>query len=147
MCIVDDEWLAIGSDNLNRRSWSHDSEISCTIVEPHAAPDHTAPDHTAPDHVTLATATRLRLAAEHLGLDDAATLVDPVAWFDACTASAAVAQAWEHGGRVGPRPPGRLRVHAPDGVGRIPHAVLRIAHNVVLDPDGRSAALRRAGRY
>jgi phosphatidylserine/phosphatidylglycerophosphate/cardiolipin synthase-like enzyme len=27
-CVVDDVWCAVGSDNLNRRSWTHDSEIS-----------------------------------------------------------------------------------------------------------------------
>ena len=32
-CIVDDIWLAVGSDNLNRRSWTHDSEISCAILD------------------------------------------------------------------------------------------------------------------
>src|SRR5712691_8679976 len=34
VCIVDDVWAAIGSDNLNRRSWTHDSEISCAIIDP-----------------------------------------------------------------------------------------------------------------
>ena len=32
-CIVDDIWVAVGSDNLNRRSWTHDSEISCAILD------------------------------------------------------------------------------------------------------------------
>lgn len=32
-CIVDDIWVSIGSDNLNRRSWTHDSEISCAILD------------------------------------------------------------------------------------------------------------------
>ena len=31
VCVVDDLWAAIGSDNLNRRSWTHDSEISCAV--------------------------------------------------------------------------------------------------------------------
>jgi phosphatidylserine/phosphatidylglycerophosphate/cardiolipin synthase-like enzyme len=139
ICVVDDEWLAIGSDNLNRRSWSHDSEISCAIVEPDPRPD-------AP---TLAARTRVRLAAEHLGVDpdDAGELLDPKTWFSAFSASAARSQAWVHNGRVGPRPPGRVRVHAPDGVGHLPNLVLEVAHGLVLDPDGRPAALRRAARY
>ncbi len=33
VCIVDDVWMTIGSDNLNRRSWTHDSELSCAIVD------------------------------------------------------------------------------------------------------------------
>jgi phosphatidylserine/phosphatidylglycerophosphate/cardiolipin synthase-like enzyme len=137
VCIVDDAWIAVGSDNLNRRSWSHDSEISCTIVEPDPTPRRPS----------LAAATRLRLAAEHLGLDDATALLDPDSWFDAFSEAAATSQAWVHNGRVGPRPPGRVRNHAPDGVGHLPTALLRIAHNVVLDPDGRPAELRRTDRY
>ncbi len=137
VCIVDDTWIAIGSDNLNRRSWSHDSEISCSIVEPRAPAQRPG----------LAADTRIRLAAEHLGLDEPRDVLDPAAWFAAFSASAAAAQAWEHSGRTQPRPPGRVRVHAPDGVGRLPHPFLRIAHNLVLDPDGRPGALRRGDRY
>jgi phosphatidylserine/phosphatidylglycerophosphate/cardiolipin synthase-like enzyme len=137
VCIVDDEWLAIGSDNLNRRSWSHDSEISCTIVEPDAPADT----------ATLAATTRIRLAAEHLELDDPHTVLDPITWFESFSGAAAASQAWTHSGRIGPRPPGRVRVHAPDDIGHIPHFVLRAAHNLVLDPDGRPGALRRADRH
>ena len=31
--VVDDTWAAVGSDNLNRRSWTHDSELSCAILD------------------------------------------------------------------------------------------------------------------
>ena len=33
VCIIDDVWMAVGSDNLNRRSWTHDSELSCGVVD------------------------------------------------------------------------------------------------------------------
>jgi hypothetical protein len=33
VCIVDDVWMAVGSDNLNRRSWTNDSEASCAIID------------------------------------------------------------------------------------------------------------------
>ena len=33
VCVIDDLWMAVGSDNLNRRSWTHDSEISCAVVD------------------------------------------------------------------------------------------------------------------
>jgi phosphatidylserine/phosphatidylglycerophosphate/cardiolipin synthase-like enzyme len=31
--VVDDPWAAVRSDNLNRRSWTHDSERSCALLE------------------------------------------------------------------------------------------------------------------
>ena len=31
--IVDDVWAMVGSDNLNRRSWTHDSELSCAVLD------------------------------------------------------------------------------------------------------------------
>ena len=34
VCVVDDHWMTIGSDNLNLRSWTHDSELTCAIVDP-----------------------------------------------------------------------------------------------------------------
>ena len=31
--VVDDVWAMIGSDNLNRRSWTHDSELSIAVLD------------------------------------------------------------------------------------------------------------------
>ncbi|MGI8723292.1 MAG: phospholipase D-like domain-containing protein [Geodermatophilaceae bacterium] len=33
VCVVDDIWAGIGSDNFNRRSWTHDRELSCSILD------------------------------------------------------------------------------------------------------------------
>lgn len=33
VCVVDDTWSIIGSDNFNRRSWTHDSELSCAVLD------------------------------------------------------------------------------------------------------------------
>jgi phosphatidylserine/phosphatidylglycerophosphate/cardiolipin synthase-like enzyme len=33
VCIVDDVWMMVGSDNMNRRSWTHDSELSCAVLD------------------------------------------------------------------------------------------------------------------
>ena len=32
-CIIDHRWASVGSDNLNRRSWTYDSEIACTVID------------------------------------------------------------------------------------------------------------------
>ena len=39
--VVDDVWAMIGSDNLNRRSWTHDSELSAAVID--SVPDGRAP--------------------------------------------------------------------------------------------------------
>src|ERR1700681_1865135 len=33
VCVIDDVWAAVGSDNFNRRSWTHDSEVSCAVLD------------------------------------------------------------------------------------------------------------------
>lgn len=49
--LIDDTWASVGSDNLNRRSWAVDSEVSCAVLGP------------------LARALRRELLAEHLGVE------------------------------------------------------------------------------
>ncbi len=137
VCIVDDEWMNVGSDNLNRRSWTHDSEASCAIVD-------TEPD---PDGATLARTTRLRFASEHLGRLDTEPLIDPVTWFDEFRDSARALETWHDDGRTGPRPPGHLRVHRRKHVGPVLRLGLDLVHRWVLDPDGRPFRVRMARRY
>ena len=36
VCTVDDTWTTIGSDNFNRRSWTHDSELSAVVIDTEA---------------------------------------------------------------------------------------------------------------
>ena len=55
VCMIDDTWATIGSDNFNRRSWTHDSELSAVVVDP-----------SADDHSPYVRRLRLTLAAEHL---------------------------------------------------------------------------------
>ncbi len=130
-CMVDDTWATIGSDNFNRRSWTHDSELSAVVVD------------TAGDY---ARTLRLRLAAEHLDRDpdDPMTdCVEPAGMFSAYADAAAGLDGWYAGGQVGPRPPGRLRRLDPPEVGPIARALATPAYLFLHDPDGRPRPLRR----
>jgi len=148
VCVVDDVWMTVGSDNLNRRSWTNDSEASCAIV------DETLDDREPRDPGRLgdgarhlARETRLRLWREHSGIcADDERLLDPVTGFDALAQAAAALDGWHASGRAGPRPPGRLRVHRPAPVRRLDGLWAGIAYDWLVDPDGRPRALRRAGR-
>jgi phosphatidylserine/phosphatidylglycerophosphate/cardiolipin synthase-like enzyme len=140
VCVVDDTWATVGSDNFNRRSWTHDSELSAVVVD------------TAGEY---ARRLRLTLAAEHLDRDvDDDTLLDrmadcvaPEGMFDAFARSAADLDAWHDGGRVGARPPGRLRrLDLPD-IGPLARVLALPAYLAVHDPDGRPRPLRRRGGY
>src|SRR4029450_3486001 len=33
VCVIDDVWVSVGSDNFNRRSWTHDSELSNGVLD------------------------------------------------------------------------------------------------------------------
>ena len=143
-CIVDDVWCAVGSDNLNRRSWTHDSEISCAVLDGRL--DERAPQEMGShgDRARmLPRDTRLRLTCEHAGLDpDAAdTIVDPKEWFDLLRLRADALDAWHEHGRVGPRPPGHLRRHAQEHTSPPER---RLLHWVHAGPARSRRATRRA---
>lgn len=148
-CIVDDIWLAIGSDNLNRRSWTHDSELSCAIV------DETLDEREPRDPAglgdgarKLARDTRIRLASEHTcSTVDTNQMVDPRKWFDALRNSAEALDKWHRNGDVGPRPAGHLRTHTIDRVNNVQRHLLGWVHSYVLDPDGRPKRLKRTDSY
>jgi phosphatidylserine/phosphatidylglycerophosphate/cardiolipin synthase-like enzyme len=146
VCVIDDVWLEVGSDNLNRRSWTHDSELSCAVL------DTTYDDREPLDLAglgdrarVLARETRLRLWREHLGRDedDVADLLEPGSAFEAWRAAAGALDAWHEGGRHGPRPVGHVRVHRPERVPRWQRWWLRLFHGLFVDPDGRPRGLRR----
>ena len=135
-CIVDDTWTTIGSDNFNRRSWTHDSELSAVVID------------TAGDY---ARTLRLELAAEHLdrdGSDDAmADCVEPAGMFAAYAESAAGLDGWYAGGRVGPRPPGRLRRLEPPELGPVARSIALAPYLFLHDPDGRPKPLRKRDEF
>ena len=104
-CVIDDVWASIGSDNINRRSWTHDSELTCAVLDDER--DERAPqtvDAYGDGARRFARDLRLTLAREHLDRDDGddADLIAPVDAFAAFAASAQRLQAWHDGGRRGP---------------------------------------------
>jgi phosphatidylserine/phosphatidylglycerophosphate/cardiolipin synthase-like enzyme len=148
-CIVDDIWVAVGSDNLNRRSWTHDSEISCAILdETHDEREPRDPAGIGEGARKLARETRLRLGCEHTaGATHPSEMIDPQEWFAALRHSAAAVDAWHRDGEHGPRPPGHLRAHVIERVSAAQHRLLHWIHGHVLDPDGRPSRLKRSDTF
>ncbi|WP_371811199.1 phosphatidylserine/phosphatidylglycerophosphate/cardiolipin synthase family protein [Aeromicrobium sp. CFBP 8757] len=139
-CVIDDVWSTIGSDNFNRRSWTHDSELSAVVV------DLADADGDGDAGPTYARRLRLTLAAEHLDRDPATDpmddCVDAAGMFEAFVASAQRLDDWYDGGSVGPRPPGRLRRLRPPHLSRWRRAAATVPYLLLHDPDGRPRRLR-----
>ena len=138
--IVDDVWAMIGSDNLNRRSWSHDSELSIAVLDSTIDPrEPTDPAGIGDSARTFARDLRLDLWREHLDRDDDqdSDLLHPKQAFDAFAAQANTLQDWYRAGRSGPRPPGRVLPHRPPDVSKVQRAWATPLLRLVYDPDGR----------
>jgi phosphatidylserine/phosphatidylglycerophosphate/cardiolipin synthase-like enzyme len=115
VCVVDDQWMTIGSDNLNRRSWTHDSELTCAVVDPDGQ---------------LPRSLRSSLWAEHLGLSpDDPRLADVGGATDL----------WVE--RLG-APGSRIRRHEPPLLPARTRRWARPAYLALYDPDGRPRRLR-----
>jgi phosphatidylserine/phosphatidylglycerophosphate/cardiolipin synthase-like enzyme len=146
--IVDDVFAVVGSDNMNRRSWTHDSELSLAVLDDER--DEREPRDPAglgDGARRFARELRLRLWREHLATESDDGLLDPAAAFERWRSSAAALDAWHDGVRNGPRPPGRLRVHRPRPVPAWQRLWARPIYRAIVDPDGRPASLRRAGSF
>ncbi len=136
VCVIDDTWASIGSDNFNRRSWTHDSELSCAVLD---------------DDGVFARDLRLRLMREHLdraadGSEDGG-LGDPESAIREITATADALDGWYADGCRGPRPPGRLRTHRQEEIGRLTRLWAEPAYRMFYDPDGRSWRDRVKGKW
>jgi phosphatidylserine/phosphatidylglycerophosphate/cardiolipin synthase-like enzyme len=140
VCVIDDVWASTGSDNFNRRSWTHDSELSAVVLDEGYARD-----------------LRLMLASEHLDrLDDVssrglhevmADCEEPTAMYDAYAASAAQLEAWHTSGRTGERPPGRLRPIPLPHLSAFAKRWAKVPLDYLHDPDGRPGRIRGASQY
>jgi phosphatidylserine/phosphatidylglycerophosphate/cardiolipin synthase-like enzyme len=147
VCVVDDVWASVGSDNFNRRSWTHDSELSNAVLDTTRDPrEPRDPAGTGDGARTFARDLRLELAREHLdraadGSEDD-DLLDPDRFVAALDASARALDAWHRGGRVGPRPPGRIRPHHAERMAPATRLWATPVYRLLDDPDGRPLALR-----
>lgn len=148
VCVIDDVWASVGSDNVNRRSWTHDSELSCAVVDEALDPrEPRDPGGLGDGARTGARDLRLELAREHLDRSGTDGLCDPAEAFRAFADSAAALDAWYDGGRPGPRPPGRLRAYRPPHLSRTTTALVTPLYRLIADPDGRPFSLRRDNSY
>lgn len=74
-------------------------------------------------------------------------MIDPDRFVAELEARAAALAAWHDGGRRGPRPPGRLRPHRPEKLGRLTRLWATPVYRVLVDPDGRPIRLRLRGGF
>jgi len=135
VCVIDDIWSCVGSDNLNRRSWTHDSELTCAVLDTEG---------------DFARDMRLRLLREHLdraddGSDDRG-LADPATAVREIMEAAEELDRWHESGRRGPRPPGRLRPHKAERPSLFTRLWAEPVYRLTYDPDGRSYRDRLRGR-
>jgi phosphatidylserine/phosphatidylglycerophosphate/cardiolipin synthase-like enzyme len=150
ICIVDDVWMMVGSDNMNLRSWTHDSELSCAILD--ETPDSREPRDPAglgDGARQLPRDTRLALWREHLGHTEASgddDVVDPSSGFAAFRRTALALDLWHLRDREGERPPGHVRVHQPPQVPARHAWRAHAVYRVVNDPDGRPRVHRHSER-
>jgi phosphatidylserine/phosphatidylglycerophosphate/cardiolipin synthase-like enzyme len=153
VCVIDDVWCSVGSDNFNRRSWTHDSELSCAVLD--GEPDGREPVDPAglgDGARRFPRELRLSLLREHLDRADGddADLIDPDGAVRAVTEAADRLRDWHRAGgsqQGRERPAGRL----------IPHETKRMpwhqrlwavpAYRMVYDPDGRPWRERRSGSW
>ncbi|MEP7202985.1 MAG: phospholipase D family protein [Ilumatobacteraceae bacterium] len=146
ICIIDDVWIMTGSDNFNRRSWTHDSEASVAIIDETIDEREPSDPGGLGDRArVLPRATRLELWAEHLQDDNVP--VDPIEGFAKLAESAQALDRWYAGGQVGERPRGRLRCHRPEPVARWAKPPAEAFYRLISDPDGRPLSMRLRRAY
>jgi phosphatidylserine/phosphatidylglycerophosphate/cardiolipin synthase-like enzyme len=149
VCVVDDVWAAVGSDNLNRRSWTHDSELSCAVIDSELDDRHPIdPGGLGDGSRKFAREMRLALWAEHLGkLPDDPDLLDLYHGVDLWRKTAQELEVW-HSNREGSRrPSSRVVPHVVDPVSGISRRWAALVYRCVFDPDGRPIRLRLRRRF
>jgi phosphatidylserine/phosphatidylglycerophosphate/cardiolipin synthase-like enzyme len=148
--VIDDVWASVGSDNFNRRSWSHDSEIACAVVDGARDPrEPLDPAGLGDGARKFARDLRLQLWREHLGRaeGDVQDLLDPDEAFAKFRETAVALDRWHLGGGIGDRPPGRVRPHPRVHLSYATRLWAQPLYRMVYDPDARPSDLRRAAEW
>jgi phosphatidylserine/phosphatidylglycerophosphate/cardiolipin synthase-like enzyme len=148
--VIDDVWAAVGSDNFNRRSWSHDSEISCAVLDEELDDrEPTDPGGLGDGARKFARELRLELWREHLGrpVGDDRGMLDPAQAVATFRATAQALESWHAGGEHGERPPGRVRPHPRIQPSWTTRLWAKPLYRKIYDPDGRPAHLRKSGEW
>jgi phosphatidylserine/phosphatidylglycerophosphate/cardiolipin synthase-like enzyme len=149
-CIIDDVWASVGSDNFSRRSSTHDSELSCAVLDDTLdLREPRTPGGPGQHARAYARDLRLMLSREHLDrpAGDDADLCDPRSAFAAFARTAAALDAWHAEGRYGGRPPGRLRAYQTPNQSWWTRTWATPLYRCLYDPDGRPPALRRSNTF
>jgi phosphatidylserine/phosphatidylglycerophosphate/cardiolipin synthase-like enzyme len=146
--VIDDVLAMLGSDNMNRRSWTHDSELSIAVFDDDRDKrEPLDPAGQGDGARRFARDLRLRLWREHLGATSDDDLLDARVGFERWRAAAEALEAWYDDGERGPRPPGRVRPHRPRPVPAWQRAWAWPLYRTIVDPDGRPRSLRRSHRF
>jgi phosphatidylserine/phosphatidylglycerophosphate/cardiolipin synthase-like enzyme len=149
-CTIDDVWATVGSDNLNLRSWTHDSELSCAVLDERPDPrDPRTPGQDGQHARVFARELRLTLNREHLdrAAGDDSDLCDPLSAFKTFAESAVALDTWHAQGRHGPRPPGRLRTYQRHAMSWRTRTWATPLCSRFYDPDGRPSTLRHTDTF
>ena len=149
VCVIDDVWAAVGSDNLNRRSWTHDSELSCAVI------DGEMDDRIPRDPGGLGDGSqrfardlRLSLWTEHLGSSPPESEFLDLAHASELWRRVAREAEDEHcvSGSDHARA-GRIRSHAIEPISPWSRRWASLVYRLVFDPDGRPLSLRLRRRF
>ena len=144
--VIDDVWASVGSDNFNRRSWSHDSEIACAVLdEERDGREPIDPAGLGDGARKYARDLRLELWREHLGRQegDDRGLLDPAEAVATFRDTAQALERWHRDGERGERPRGRVRPHPRIQPSTMTRLWAEPLYKRIYDPDGRPSDLRR----
>jgi phosphatidylserine/phosphatidylglycerophosphate/cardiolipin synthase-like enzyme len=149
VCVIDDVWATVGSDNLDRRSWTHDSELSCAVIDSELDDRNPLdPGGLGDGSRKFARALRLSLWAEHLGrLPEDPELLDVSQGSVLWRRTAKELEDWRANPGEETRPQSRIRAHVIEPVPIGSRRWAAPAYRLIFDPDGRPLNFRLRRKF